>query len=126
MDTERDPPAPTTGDHQDSDLNVRVVAVLLLGLGVLTLIVQGALWFQLKGMWDRRQAQMPPPSPLAEALPTEPPDPRLQTSPQEDLKALRAAEDAQLHAYGWIDRKAGVVHIPIERAMEVIASEGGR
>ena len=26
---------------------------------------------------------------------------------------------AQLHGYGWVDRKAGIIHIPIEQAMEL-------
>ncbi|HYO59296.1 hypothetical protein [Archangium sp.] len=29
----------------------------------------------------------------------------------------------RLHAYGWVDRDAGVVHIPIERAIERVVSE---
>ena len=49
-----------------------------------------------------------------------PPPPRLQVQPQEDLGQIRADEDAALHGYGWVDRKAGVVRIPIERAMELL------
>jgi hypothetical protein len=40
-----------------------------------------------------------------------------------DLLSLRAREDAQLHSYGYIDRSRGVVRIPIERAMELLAQE---
>ncbi len=29
----------------------------------------------------------------------------------------------RLHEYGWVDRDAGVVHIPIERAIERVVSE---
>jgi hypothetical protein len=38
----------------------------------------------------------------------------------EDLKDLRAREDEQLHSYRYIDRAAGTVRIPIERAMELL------
>ena len=41
----------------------------------------------------------------------------------EDLKDLRAGEDGQLHSYQYIDRGAGTVRIPIERAMELLAKE---
>ena len=41
-----------------------------------------------------------------------------------DLAKFRAWEDSQLNSYGWVDRTAGVVHIPIERAMEIIAQQG--
>ena len=40
-----------------------------------------------------------------------------------DLKQLRAREDAQLHSYGYIDREKGLVRLPIERAMELLAAE---
>jgi hypothetical protein len=33
----------------------------------------------------------------------------------------RAARQKQLGSYGWVDRKAGVVRIPIDRAMELSA-----
>ena len=33
----------------------------------------------------------------------------------------REARKKALESYGWVDRKAGVVHIPIERAMELTA-----
>jgi hypothetical protein len=52
------------------------------------------------------------------------PAPRLQVAPQVDLAALRAREDADLNGYGWVDRKAGVVRIPIERAMDLLVQRG--
>lgn len=33
----------------------------------------------------------------------------------------RAARLERLGSYGWVDRKAGIVHLPIERAMELSA-----
>jgi hypothetical protein len=41
----------------------------------------------------------------------------------EDLKALRAREDADLNSYRYIDRAAGTVRIPIGRAMELLVEE---
>jgi hypothetical protein len=40
------------------------------------------------------------------------------------LRALRAAENAILEHYGWVDRDKGVVHIPIDRAMDLLAERG--
>lgn len=37
----------------------------------------------------------------------------------------RARKKEQLSSYGWVDRSAGVVHVPISRAMELVA-EGVR
>ena len=53
-----------------------------------------------------------------------PPGPRLQTSPQDDLQRFRAQEDKRLNTYYWIDKKNGVVHIPIEQAMQDLVKTG--
>lgn len=53
-----------------------------------------------------------------------PPEPRLQTNPREDLRKLREAEDAVLDSYGWVDRNAGVVRIPIAEAMKLTLERG--
>jgi hypothetical protein len=33
-------------------------------------------------------------------------------------------QENQLNSYGWVDKKAGVAHIPIERAMELTVQRG--
>jgi hypothetical protein len=33
-------------------------------------------------------------------------------------------EEKTLHSYGWVDQRAGVVRIPIDRAMELVAQRG--
>ncbi len=43
----------------------------------------------------------------------------------ENLKALHAREDAELHQYRYIDRAKGTVRLPIERAMELVVKESG-
>ena len=45
--------------------------------------------------------------------------PRLQTSPHQDLKAFDREKKARLSSYGRVDE--GHLHIPIERAMRVLA-----
>lgn len=40
-----------------------------------------------------------------------------------DLLELRAKEDAALYQYRYIDRTAGVVGLPIERAMDLLVKE---
>ena len=52
------------------------------------------------------------------------PPPQLQTNPAADLATLRAQEDGKLHSYGWVDRNAGIIRIPIERAIELTADRG--
>ncbi len=39
------------------------------------------------------------------------------------LLDLKAKQQKELAAYGWVDRKAGVVQLPIDRAMALVAQE---
>lgn len=52
------------------------------------------------------------------------PEPRLETNERTELAPFRSQEEEQLNSYGWVDQHAGVVHIPIERAMQLIAQRG--
>lgn len=62
--------------------------------------------------------------PAAVGRSQEPPSPRLQTQPFKDIYQLKAEQLGALHSYGWIDKATGVVHIPIERAMELTVQRG--
>lgn len=52
------------------------------------------------------------------------PEPRLQPDPVAENNALRATQEERLSSYGWVDEKAGRAHIPIDRAMELLAQRG--
>jgi len=41
----------------------------------------------------------------------------------EELESVRAAQTAQIHRTEWIDKEAGIVAIPVDRAMELVAAE---
>ncbi|MXX36520.1 MAG: hypothetical protein F4Z85_00315 [Gemmatimonadetes bacterium] len=49
--------------------------------------------------------------------------PRLQVDPPKQKFELAQSEAAILNSYGWIDEQVKVVHIPIERAIDLV-SEG--
>ncbi|QDU60875.1 hypothetical protein Pan216_17280 [Planctomycetes bacterium Pan216] len=42
------------------------------------------------------------------------------------LRELRQSEAARLEGYGWVNKQEGVVHIPIERAMTLLAEDPKR
>jgi hypothetical protein len=48
----------------------------------------------------------------------------LQADPVADKERQFAAQQQRLNTYGWVDEKAGTAHIPIERAMELVAQRG--
>ena len=111
--------------HEESDVNIRAIfgfgAALLLVAVVVHLLI-----YVLFGYFDRRERiQAPAEYPLAESQGRrEPPEPRLQVDPRQDLADLRAKEDEQLQSYGWVDKNAGVVRIPIEAAMRLTLERG--
>jgi hypothetical protein len=37
-----------------------------------------------------------------------------------------AASTAKLKGYGWVDKQAGVIHVPIERAMDLVVAESAK
>jgi len=53
-----------------------------------------------------------------------PPAPRLQISGTIHWEEYRDAQRERLSTYGWMDRASGAVHIPIERAMEIVLARG--
>jgi hypothetical protein len=105
--------------HELKDVNVR--NLLLLG-GALCLILIAS--FVSMGLLFGYYSGQPPAGPAPSALelePQVPPQPRLQLHEHSDLERKRQADEATLNSYGWVDRQTGVVRIPIERAMELMA-----
>lgn len=113
--------------YEKRDANARWIVGIVIFLFAFGLAIQGILAGYLI-----RLKRIPPPTdrwrPLeraARAPPSfVPPFPRLQVSPPADLQAFRAREEAQLHGYGWINRTSGIVHIPIEQAMDLVLRQG--
>jgi hypothetical protein len=114
------------GGHERRDIRVGTVLGWSVGLVGLVLFTVVTMWLLVQGLRSRQEHLSPPASPLAGSYgPSEPPAPRLQTDPRGDIARLRAREQAQLDGYGWIDRGAGTVHIPIDRAMELFVQRRG-
>jgi hypothetical protein len=53
-----------------------------------------------------------------------PPAPNLQQIPSKEMYELRTEQQADLNSYGWVDKNAGTVHIPIEDAMKQMLQQG--
>src|SRR5579864_811016 len=50
------------------------------------------------------------------------PMPRLQPNDIADLNKFRVSEEEQLNSYGWVDQSQQKIHIPIERAIDVLGT----
>jgi hypothetical protein len=110
---------------QRDDVNIRAILGFGAGLIVLAIAIHLMVWLLFQYFNGREAARFPPVYPLAigEAG-RQPPEPRLQTNPRDDLRALRAHEDELLNNYSWVDKPAGIVRIPIEEAMRITAQRG--
>jgi hypothetical protein len=112
--------------HERSDVSVFPILVFGLGLLVAAVVVYLLVWWLFDAFATRAARLGQPLPPMAARATGEPvpPEPRLQVSPAQDLREMRASEDARLNTYGWADQTAGVVHIPVEQAMQILAQRG--
>ena len=108
--------------HEESDVNIRAIFGFGAGLAVVSAVVAVICWMMFV-YFDRREAEADVPRALSLGQ-QQPPEPRLQPAPREDLRALRAREEAVLQQYGWADRNAGSVRIPIDQAMKLLLERG--
>ncbi|HEV3060208.1 MAG TPA: hypothetical protein VGY48_18330 [Vicinamibacterales bacterium] len=119
-------PAPRSQTHhEESDANITAVLSFAGGLIVTVAVVALVVWVFFQYLTSRAAQRQPPSFPLATAQENRlPPEPRLQTDPRQDLQDLRDAEREILTTYGWVDRNAGVVRIPIDQAMRLALQRG--
>ena len=109
----------------DREINVRRILAIGGWLAALALVAHLAMWLLYRALETRERKLDPLPPPVAEALvPRQPPEPRLQTTPEIDLARLRAKEEAVLRTYGWVDQNAGIARLPIDRALELTLLHG--
>ncbi|MGB9605875.1 MAG: hypothetical protein ACPL88_08365, partial [Bryobacteraceae bacterium] len=99
--SEQQPRTPSGPGYDTSEPRARTIALF----GALTLVVLLAVILALQAYVDyARERQI-----FVKQLEPVP----------EDLRALRAREEAELNSYGYVDRQKGVVRIPVRRAMEL-------
>jgi hypothetical protein len=108
--------------HETSDAKVRP---LVLFLAFLALGCAGALALMrwtFVAFEGQAAARDEPGHPLA--VEQVAPAPRLQADPPAEYAAFAAEQRRVTSTYGWLDRDAGVVRLPVERALEIVLEEG--
>lgn len=111
--------------HEDDSVRSRLLWITGVAFAVILVIAMVAIYVLQPLMVASQEADYPPGNPLAQSYGrVEPPAPRLQVDPALDIFEHRKAEEQVLTSYGWVDEKAGVVRIPIERAMALLAERG--
>jgi hypothetical protein len=88
------------------------------------MLLAGVLLFlglSMAGLWGVFDFSVPnrPPLPAHEPTP-----PLLESHPSAELGRVLARQSAALSGYRWVDRAKGLLSIPIDRAMTIIAARG--
>jgi hypothetical protein len=129
-------------EFEHEDLGTRGVFAFMIGLAITGVII----YFIITGMYtflDKyEQSQMTASSPLTKAEDSamvgarrvtkdyvenrfkDNGAPLLEVDERGQLRDFVLNQEKHLNSYGWVDEKTGVAHIPIERAMELLAQRG--
>ena len=120
-------PEDLAAGYERSDMNPAVIlagaAVFLLALAIV-LVAITAFEAALTGVPFTINRPVDLINGLRAAPAPTPPAPRLEAQSGQSLEPYRAAEERKLNSYGWVDRQAGIVRMPIDRAMDLVAQRG--
>ena len=105
------------GGHEVTDVNPWAVGKFAIALAVVCLLSLALLFGLFRYFLSEEGGR-------ADGTIKLPAEPRLETTPAMDLKAFRDAEDQALNSYGWVDQQKGVVRVPVDRAIELLAQKG--
>jgi hypothetical protein len=116
-------PESTHVGHERSDTGVRPIVLtglgLALALGLLGLAGYGMFhYLTTHTNIDARE------NPMAAGASQVPPEPRIEEHPAIGIQQLRTQEERNLTSYGWVDKGAGRIRIPIDRAMQLQLERG--
>lgn len=111
---------PNGAGHEQSEVSVRLIVVSLAFLAVATFCVFVLVVGIFRYFYDTYST--------AEATrlsrPVIPPEPRIEVAPYQQLRDLHAKEDHILNSYAWVNKQDGVVRVPIDRAIDLLAAKG--
>jgi len=113
---------PPGSTYEHTDAHVGPMVKFAIWLVVSAIIVHVGLaamyWLLVRESTERVDTQR---YPLAVNTPARlPAEPRLQQFPRNELYDFRTQENQRLGSYGWVDKNAGTVHIPIDDAMRLM------
>jgi len=124
MDTEHGHSAHGELNHETTDVNLTGITRIAIVSLLVILGVFAFVYFFEKGMAYFLADTSRQPA-MATWKPTDartPKAPLVITDEPGLLRQLRAREEETLHHYAWIDKSAGTVRVPIDRALEMVAS----
>ena len=116
---------PPGAEYEHTDASIGIIAKFLLWLVVSAVVIHVGLGLMYELLIQQSTEVGEPRYPLARGDERRlPPMPRLQQFPPNELYQYRLGEEEMLHNYGWMNKNAGTVHIPIEEAMRLAIDRG--
>jgi hypothetical protein len=111
-------------DHERKDVDVVSLITIAFLLFFACVIIFLVVWGMMHYFRVHEPAKTSGQAILPITTAGEFPKPRLEVKGPVDLAAFRAAEEADLNSYSWVDRSSGTVRIPIDRAMQLLLERG--
>lgn len=113
-----------TGGAIDHEIDSRSIVKIGVWLAVVTIAGFLVAWGVYRGLASLAAEADPAPSPIAAArVESLPPAVQLSARPEQELAEYRKEVDERLSSWGWVDRDANLAHVPIERAIELVAAD---
>ena len=131
------------GDFERKDISVNGVVIFLIGLTAMVVVSYFVVDVFYHALERHFEAQQVPISPLvtntqqdtrrippqygqdyAKYLRESFPAPQLETDERTQLNEVRLREEDVLSTYDYVDKNAGTIRIPIDRAMDLLAQKG--
>jgi len=109
--------------HETRD--AKIAPIVLTGAGLaLTVAIVGLVVYGIFQYLETHPATSARANPMSTEQSQIPPAPRIEEHPAIEIQQLHAQENSILSTYGWANKKAGVVRIPIDRAVELQLERG--
>ena len=112
--------------YERKDVNIFQISAFGIGLLLSMIVAVFAMWAMFDYFFHREDEKNAsnPSALMMNERPKLPPEPRLQSEPKVELKDLKADEETILKSYGWLDPNKGIVRIPIDLAIDMVAKKG--
>ena len=111
--------------HEPNRANVQPVIAFIVGLMIVSVIAFGVAVLVVR-LVSNEPANVGVPSAgvAAAPVPAPPPDVVARADPNLEYRVMVAQSLADLTTYGWVDKDAGIAHIPINQAMQIVVVQG--
>ena len=111
-------------DYQDRDIRLGPILKFGAGAAVFTALVFAGMWRLFDDLSYHSEQRDAAAATRFSAATNAPPAPLLQVNEKRTLQEQQAFEREQLSTYAWLDKPAGVVRLPVARAMDLVAERG--